>query len=91
MNEPIIDEHALKHGLSPDDIAYAWLNFAAKVYRGAPNEGEAIALGYDRAGRPIEMVGIERAFWTVVFHAISPPTKNALRELGLVGGRKWLE
>jgi len=37
------------------------------------------------------MVGMERAFGTVVFHAISPPTRNALRELRLVGGRKWLE
>ena len=86
MSELIIDEHALKHGLDPGDIAHAWHYFVAKAYRGAPNEGEWIAVGYDAKGRFVEMVGAERPFGTVVFHAMTPPTRNALRELGIDGG-----
>lgn len=83
MSELIIDEHALKHGLEPKDIEYAWDNFVAKVYRGAPNEGEIIAVGYDGKGRFVELVGAERSFGIVVFHAMTPPTRNAMRELGM--------
>ena len=83
MDELIIDEHALKHGLEPEDIEYAWHNFVAKVYRGAPNEGEVIAVGYDGRGRFLEMAGAVRPFGTVVFHAMTPPTRNAMRELGM--------
>lgn len=83
MDELIIDEHALKHGLEPEDIEYAWYNFVAKVYRGAPNEGEVIAVGYDGKGRFLEMVGAVRSFGVVIFHALTPPTHSALRELGM--------
>lgn len=83
MKEIIIDEHALKHGVDPNDVEYAWNNFFAKIYRGAPNEGEIVAVGCDRAGRLIEMVGAERTFGVVVFHAMTPPTRNVLRELGM--------
>ena len=83
MDDLIIDEHALKHGLEPEDIEYAWCNFVAKAFRGAPNEGEVIAVGYDGRGRFVEMVGVERPFGTVIFHAMTPPTRNALRELGM--------
>ena len=83
MEEIIVDEHALKHGVKPDDIEHAWYNFVAKVYRGAPNEGEIIAIGYDKSGRFVEMVGAERTFCVIVFHAITPPTRIALRELGM--------
>ena len=86
MDNLIIDEHALKHGLEPDDIEYAWLNFVAKLYRGSPDEGEVIAIGYDRRGRFIEMVGAERSFGTVIFHAMQPPTRNAMSELGMERG-----
>ncbi|MBQ9069148.1 MAG: hypothetical protein IJ131_08830 [Eggerthellaceae bacterium] len=86
MDELIIDEHALMHGLAADDIEYAWYNFVAKMHRGAPKEGEIIAVGYDGKGRFLEMVGAERPFATIVFHAISPPTRNAMRELGMEKG-----
>lgn len=83
MDELIIDEHALKHGLEPEEIEHAWHNFVAKVYRGAPNEGEVIAVGYDGRGRFMEMVGAERSFGTVIFHAMTPPTRIVIRELGM--------
>lgn len=84
MDEPIIVEHALKHGLLEDDIRFAWDNFVRKQYRGAPNEGEIIAVGYDRAGRFIEIVAAERSFGTIIYHAMCPPTVKLLKELGLV-------
>ena len=89
MEELIIDEHALKHGLDPEDIEHAWREYVAKSYRGAPNEGEVIAVGCDRRGRFVEMVGAERPHATIVFHTITPPTRNALRELGMERGRRW--
>ena len=79
----IIDEHALIHDVDPDDTEHAWVNFVERMYRGAPNEGEIIAIGYDKGGRMIEMVGVEKDFGTVVFHALTPPTRNVLKELGL--------
>ncbi len=84
MNELVIAEHALKHGLSEEDIVYAWENFVRKRYRGAPREGEVIAVGYDKQGRFIEMVGLERGDDIIIYHAMQPPTTNALIELDLV-------
>ncbi len=83
MDDLIIAEHALKHGISPEDIIYAWENFVRKQYRGAPNEGEVIAIGYDRRGRPIELIAALRPFGTVLFHANTPPATSVLVELGL--------
>mgnify|MGYP004475551607 CR=1 FL=1 len=83
MDELIIDEHALKHGLTAEEISYAWNNFLKKQYRGAPNEGEIVAIGYDRKGRAIEIIAADRAFGVVVFHAMEPPTAKVLIELGL--------
>ena len=89
MDALIIDEHALKHGLDPEDIEHAWFNFIAKAYRGAPNEGEAIAIGYDSRGRLVELVGAQRPFGTIVFHAMTPPTRNVMREPGMERDRPW--
>lgn len=82
MDDLIIDEHAFKHGLKAADIAYAWSNFVKKQYRGAPHEGEVVAIGYDRKGRPIEIIAAERPFGTITFHTIEPPTTKVLIELG---------
>lgn len=83
MDEPIVAEHALKHGLPEDDIRHAWENFVRKQYRGAPNEGEVVAVGYDRKGEFMQVVAAERPFGTVIYHALKPPTTKVLVELGL--------
>ena len=70
MEEPIVVEHALKHGLSEEDIRYAWSNFVRKQYRGAPNEGEIVVVGYDRRGRFIEIVAAEREFGPIYFEQV---------------------
>ncbi len=88
LYDVVVAEHALKHGLSPDDIEFAWVNYCARRYRGAPDEGEIVAVGYDRAGRMIEIVAAMRPFGTVIFHAMRPPTGKVLKELELLGGKK---
>ena len=85
MDEVVIVEHALKHGVSPEDIEYAWEHFHKKQYRGAPNEGEIVLVGPDRKGRALQIVAAERDCGAVIFHAMRPPTHKVLAELGLEG------
>lgn len=84
MSEVIIDEHAFKHGVSESDIEHAWEFFARKQYRGAPNEGEIVLVGYDRKGRFVELVAAERSFGIIIFHAMRPPTHKVLHELKMM-------
>ena len=88
MDEVIIAEHAFKHGIAEEDIVYAWENFVRKQYRGTPNEGQVVVVGYDRSGRFIELVAAERACGMIIYHAMEPPTLNVLVELGLVRRQK---
>ena len=87
MADTFIAEHAFKHGISQEDIEHAWENFHKKQYRGAPHEGEVVVIGPDRKRRPIQIVAAERVFGTIIYHAMRPPTKNVLMELGLEGRR----
>jgi hypothetical protein len=81
-----VAEHAYKHGLSEEQIRYAWDNFIKKAYRGKPNEGEVMCVGFDRNGAMIQLVAVERSFGFLVYHAMTPPARNALKELGLLKG-----
>ena len=83
MDEPIVEEHAFKHGLTEEQILQAWGNFLAKHYRGAPDDGQILAIGCDARGNLIQMVAVERPFGILIFHAMTPPTASALSELGL--------
>lgn len=88
MDDVIIAEHAFKHGVSKEDIEHAWEHFVRKQYRGAPHEGEVVAVGCDRSGRLVEIVAVTRSLATIIYHAMEPPTLNVLRELGLIKGRR---
>ena len=79
-----VDDHAYKHGLGKADILFAWSNYARMSYRGAPNEGEIAVVGYDRQGRAIQMVAIERPAGILIYHAMTPPTDKILGELGML-------
>lgn len=81
----IIDEHALKHGVSAEDIEWVWEHFFAKRYRGVPQEGEVVLAGFDRAGREVEVIAVIRDFGTVVYHANRPWSASVKRELGIDG------
>ena len=79
-----VAEHAYKHGLTEEQIRYAWDNFIKKMYRGAPNEGEIVCVGYDKSGVMMQLVAVEKSFGVLIFHAMRPPTQKALDELGLL-------
>ena len=81
MEELVIHPHALKHGLSEDDIGYAWSNFVRKRPR---DDDYWVAIGFDAGGREVEMVAAACADGSLlVIHANTPATKNVKRELGL--------
>lgn len=83
MENIYIHPHALKHGLAERDICYAWENFVRKQHRKSPEEDKVLTVGYDTFGRLIQMVGRDTELGVLVYHAMTPPTKNVLRELGL--------
>lgn len=83
MGEVVIAEHALKHGLRAEEIAFAWDNYIGMQFRGAPREGEIVVVGPTPTGEVAELVAAERGNGVVIFHAIKPPTGRVLRELGL--------
>ena len=70
--------------ISPDDVREAWENSIAYAVRDDSRPFEYMAVGFDGKGRAIEMVGRRTpdGDW-VIWHAFTPPTKKALRGLGL--------
>ena len=86
MNEVFVHEHALVHGLSEEQVLHAWRNAVSVARRGCESgEGDFVAIGFDRHGRAIEMTGRKKPFGVLIFHANTPPTTRALKELGLGG------
>lgn len=67
--------------LTEEDVREAWLGYVRMTRR----EGDqVIALGFDGKGRAIELVAKELDGDYLIYHAMTPPTVNALRELGIV-------
>jgi len=83
MDELVIDEHAYKHGITEEQIIHAWENFVRKQFRQSPREDQVVAVGYDKQGKMIQLVGVTKPFGTLIYHAMEPPTMNVLIELGL--------
>ena len=80
MLELIFHGHALEHGLSEDDIRYAWDNFVKMRPRGKDFE---VRIGFDSAGREIGMVGAKLEDGDVlVIHTKSPAISSIKMELG---------
>lgn len=79
-----IHPHAIKHGLSEEDVAYAWTNAIRSVQRhGTDDPPLWIAIGPIKDGRFAELVGFMDidGVWCI-FHAMVPPTKKFKKELG---------
>ena len=83
MIEIVVHDHALKHGLTEEDVLYAWNNFIRKQRRKVPREDEILVVGFDSNMRAMQIVGCDRGERVIIFHALTPPTEKALRELGL--------
>lgn len=82
MEELFIHPHALKHGISETEIHEAWSNYVAKRYRDSPNEGQVVCVGYSSCRpREIQLIGIQKDFGILIYHAMSPAQDKVLREL----------
>ncbi|MEC4293893.1 hypothetical protein [Adlercreutzia shanghongiae] len=81
MSQLRVHQHSRKHGLDNEDIIYAWYNFVRKRQR---DDDCWVAIGFDRAGHEIELVGILLADGsTLIIHTLSPATEKIKRELKL--------
>jgi hypothetical protein len=81
--------HALRHGLTEDEVAYAWASLIRCRQRQSGDDPPRwIAIGSLPDGRMVEMVAFESlAGEWYVFHAMTPPTTKFIQELGLKAGR----
>ena len=75
-----VHPNALKHGLSANEVRFAWENYLIGAVR-VPGELE-VRVGVDSVGRQVEMVGslLSGGEW-LVYHAMTPPTKKVLNEI----------
>lgn len=84
MADVYVHPHALKHGLSEDEILYAWSNFVKNQYRETPHEDQCVRIGYGSStSGAIQMVGVVKSFGTLIIHAMTPPQASVLDELGI--------
>ncbi|MDR1185302.1 MAG: hypothetical protein LBK67_10985 [Coriobacteriales bacterium] len=83
-----IQVHPRVHERHPDvadeDVVTAWNNFICRTRRIDAYDDNFIAVGFDSAGRLLEMVGVQLpgGGW-FIFHAMQATTK-ALAELDLM-------
>jgi len=83
VNERVAQRHA---GISPDDIRIAWMNAIKIIERsgGGLPDAVLVAVGFDGRGRLLEMIGVVLPEDKIhVFHALTPPTKKVLLEMGI--------
>ncbi|GEM_PF-498677 len=88
MDEVVVDPHALKHGLSEEEVRHAWCTPIACRQRGGECDPPTwVAIGVLPDGRMAELVALEdsQGRWHV-FHAMVPPTKKFRWELGMARG-----
>lgn len=79
-----VHPHALKHGLSEEEILAAWSNFVRSQQRRTPREDQCVRVGYGKTTPgAIQMVGIVKPFGTLIIHAMTPPQGSVLDELGI--------
>ena len=78
-----VDEHALKHGLVETEIKFAWEHRIKMRHRPVPNEQFAVAVGCVPDGGLIQMVAVQNDRGYLIFHAMAPPQKRVLDELGM--------
>ena len=84
MEKIYIHPHALKHGLTENEIAQAWENFVAKSRRQMPKDDQIVCVGFSpKHKRAVQMIGVTNSKGTMIYHAMTPPQKSILKELGI--------
>jgi len=84
VDKVFVDDRApLRHpGISKEDAATAWKNCMKSRPRINKDPSEYLAIGADGKGRLLELVALRDVNndW-LIYHAKTPPTANARREL----------
>lgn len=79
-----VHPHAQAHGLTEDEIIFAWHNYVVSQVRKPPQEERIVRVGYSRTSDvPIQMIGIPKPFGILIIHAMAPAQKAILEELGI--------
>ena len=68
------------------DVRDAWENCLSSGCRKRSAFDDYVLVGTDARGRLLEMVAVQKGngHW-LVYHAMTPPSKRVLKELGLTG------
>jgi len=70
--------------LNNDDVHMAWKHIIRSFTRTWTDQRECVAVGVDGKGRLVEMIAIRSQDGSLlVYHAMTPPTKKVLKEMGL--------
>ena len=85
-----VHKNALKHGLSEEEVAYAWENtIRCRQRNGTDDPPLWIAIGVLPNGRFAELIAfLDSEMVWCVFHAFVPPTKKFKKELGFSTRRR---
>lgn len=68
--------------LTEDDVRTAWEEAVVSAPRVEKDPDEYVSTGFDGKGRAIEMVAVRKGARWLIYHAMTPPTRRVLRELG---------
>lgn len=81
----LIMDRALKHGLSEEQVRRAWDNHIDTVLRIERDDGyvDYKTIGFSDEGHVIELTARLKPFGFLIYHANTPPTARAYKELGL--------
>jgi len=83
VNQRVSERHP---EIQESDVATAWANVLVVIERSGTSLPDTVlvAVGFDSNGRFIEMVGSVMENGIVhIFHAMTPPTKRTLQEVGI--------
>lgn len=81
----VLDRVSERHpDVQKEDAVYAWMNCLKSMQRVGKEPEEHVGIGFDRAGRLLEIVAIrgKDGSW-LVKHAQTPPQERVRKELGL--------
>lgn len=81
----VLDRVTKRHPeLSRDEILSAWDGRVKTQFRVDRDKPYLVAVGVAYNGKAIEMIAFEDGGDTVIFHALTPPTKKLLKEMNLI-------
>ena len=83
MLEIEVHSNALKHGLTKEEVVFAWENFVRRQRRDIPDSDQMVAVGFDQHDNFVELIAVDKPFGVLIYHAMIPPTEKVLKELGI--------